>query len=483
LIERYGERCYDFTWSIFNEPDLGKLFWRTDWTELQKFYDYSVDGVLRAFEDHGYDSNRVFIGGLELGGIFGVHLKLKEFLVHCSPRAAPVEGALLENAAYADKRLDGKRSRRVEALCRESAGRGSPCDFVSIHAYNTSKLMADKLARAKEMALDVDAEYYADLWVNSHEACPGWDLPPDPAFSDSYLGNGYFETWCADVARRRLACAGADARYANGETILTFWPWPSPNFEGRNDCVRAVHVDDDGDGRGDRVETIAMPVLHYLGLVARMGNQFQVFPETAVGGHVVSGFASPTENGLAILVYSHHALDTQSRSGQTFRVALDLPELADGRYRVSEHRYDKDHHSYFHLATRLVNEQQPAALSSEQAASLEAALADLKTGDAKAQIRALESIAALGRPAASAAGAIFAAVGEHASPEVRAAAMSTFMKLSAAAAFPADEVRRAADLVDPRPTQTTTHEAKGGLTLSVDLSGNGSSVLFVEKAD
>ena len=29
LIERYGDACLDFTWIIFNEPDLMRLFWRS----------------------------------------------------------------------------------------------------------------------------------------------------------------------------------------------------------------------------------------------------------------------------------------------------------------------------------------------------------------------------------------------------------------------------------------------------------------------
>ena len=107
VIERYGDAALEFTWSVFNEPDLMPVFWRSDWNELQKFYDYTVDGILRAFEDHGYDSHRVFVGGLELGAIFGVHLRLEDFLGHCSPRAK-VAGALLKNAAFADRRLDGK---------------------------------------------------------------------------------------------------------------------------------------------------------------------------------------------------------------------------------------------------------------------------------------------------------------------------------------------------------------------------------------
>ena len=64
--------------------------------------------------------------------------------------------------------------------------------------------MAAKLIRAKEMALEIDPDYYAKLWVNSHESCPDWMPPPDEAAADSYLGDGYFPGWCADVVHRQL---------------------------------------------------------------------------------------------------------------------------------------------------------------------------------------------------------------------------------------------------------------------------------------
>ena len=83
----------------------------------------------------------------------------------------------------------------------EHAGKGSPCDFISIHSYNQAELMAAKLIRAKEMALEIDPDYYRALWVNSHEACPDWMPPPDEAAADSYLGNGYFP----DLVSRRRA--------------------------------------------------------------------------------------------------------------------------------------------------------------------------------------------------------------------------------------------------------------------------------------
>ena len=241
LIDRYGADALGFTWSMFNEPDLRGFFWRADWNDLQRFYDYTSDAILRAFEDRAYDSSRVFIGGLELGGIFGTHLALQEFLAHCSPRAT-AKGALPLNAAMADPRLDGKRSRRVESLCRQHAGKGSPCNFVSIHAYNGSEMMAAKLIKAKQIALEIDPEYYRDLWVNSHESCPDWAPPPDEAAADSYLGNGCFPCWCADVTSRQLRQAVADPRYAFGETIITVWP-PLGNFAGLNAVTRRLRCD------------------------------------------------------------------------------------------------------------------------------------------------------------------------------------------------------------------------------------------------
>ena len=197
---------------MFNEPDLAAAFWRSgDWIELQKFYDYTVDAILRSFEDHGYDSSRVMVGGLEIGGIFGTHIEgpiLKTFLCHCSPTAT-CEGELVQNAALADTRLDGHRSKRVEDLGRATSGKGSPCDFISVHSYNAAPMMAAKLRRAKELALEIDADYFADLWVNSFESCPNWAPPPDVAAADSYLGNGYF---CHMVCGRGPAALGGRRR-------------------------------------------------------------------------------------------------------------------------------------------------------------------------------------------------------------------------------------------------------------------------------
>ncbi len=351
ILDRYGADALGFTWSVFNEPDLGGLFWRADWTELQTFYDDTTDAILRAAEDRGYDSRQMFVGGLELGGIFGVNLRLTEFLAHCSPRAGAA-GALPMNAAYADHRLDGKRSRRVESLCAAHGGKGSPCDFVSIHSYNRAEIMAAKLIRAKEIALEIDPDYYGDLWVNSHESCPDWMPPPDLAAADSYLGNGYFPTWCADVIHRQLLRAEGDIRFARGETILTVFP-PNQNFGGMPAFTRLIHCDDNGDGRESRAVTIPMPIFHVLGLLADMGPSYWALPGRRVGGHVVGGFASREGSVARALVYAHGAQDTQSRSESEFDVTLEVGGLDPGEMSVREYRFDRDHNSYFQAGREL----------------------------------------------------------------------------------------------------------------------------------
>jgi hypothetical protein len=289
----------------------------------------------------------------------------------------------------ADARLDGKRSQRVEALCRGHGGKGSPCDFVSIHSYNRSETMAAKLRRAKEMALEIDPEYYRNLWVNSHEACPDWNPPPDEAAADSYLGNGYFPTWCADVVRRRLGQAAADPRFAYGETVLTAWP-PLTNFAGMNAVTRILQCDDDGDGRADRQVTIPMPIFHTLGLLSDMGDRYWVLPDRQVGGHVVAGFASRAGDTLRVLLYTHHTQDTQSRSDAAFDVALDLTGLGwTGPARVHEYRFDRDHNSYFQQGRAL---REPPADSFLQALNPRAySRAEVEQIQASAECRASAS--------------------------------------------------------------------------------------------
>ncbi|MFI5455932.1 MAG: hypothetical protein ACHRXM_10825 [Isosphaerales bacterium] len=482
VIDRYGASALGFTWSIFNEPDLGPMFWRADWDELQKFYDYATDAILRAFEDRGHDSTKVFIGGLELGGIFGTNLRLREFLAHCSPRAQ-AKGASPKNAAVVDRRLDGKRSRRVETLCREHGGKGSPCDFISIHAYSRSEMMAAKLIRAKEEALEIDPDYYRALWVNSHESCPDWMPPPDLAAADAYLGNGYFPTWCADVVHRQLLRAARDPRYAYGETILTVWP-PPANFAGLNAVTRVIHCDDDGDGRGDRTLTVPMPIFHALGMLSDLGDRYWVLAERKAGGHVTSGFASRDDRGVVrILLYAHHAQDTQSRSEASFDVTLDVDGLGwAGPAQVEEYRFDRDHNSLFRLARAL--RDRPAAGGPPNAARLAAVTRALEGGDPAAQRKALGTLRELDAVTRQAALAVVLKLaGQAADQGVREAAQAVIRIAFGPVAYPRAAVEEIREKSVCRPTGSTlrSRQADGHLRLTARVASNGCNFLVIRQ--
>ncbi|MCZ6795885.1 MAG: hypothetical protein O7J95_19935 [Planctomycetota bacterium] len=489
LIERYGDACLTFYWSVFNEPDLASLFWRSgDWSELQKFYDYSVDAILRAFEDHGHDSRKVLVGGLELAAIFGTHLRLREFLSHCSPRST-ASGALSRNAAFADRRLDGKRSSRLEALCRAHEGRGSPCDFISIHSYNASEMTAAKLIRAKQMALETDADYFADLRVNSFESCPGWAPPPDVAAADSYLGNGYFPTWCADVTRRLLEKAARDGRYAFGETILTFWPWPNKNFGGHNAATRVISVDEDGDGRTDRRETVAMPILNFLGLLSAMGDDYWVLREEKFGGHVVSGFASRDGRTIRALLYSHDQHDIQSRSKAAFDVELRLEGVPWRRVSVKEHRFDRDSNSYYRRGRELRERTGRAGARGRpppDPGRIEQLMNDLESGDREKQLAALREAASFGRGAGALVRAAIPLYRATRDRELRAAMEEAARQiLDPDECYSADEVARIRELSVLRTTRESFLDvgADGALRLLVSVAGNGANVVVIEAAE
>ena len=481
IIDRYGAEALNFTWSVFNEPDLGPMFWRSDWNQLQKFYDYTTDAILRAFEDHGLRSDKVFIGGLELGGIFGTHLKLKEFLSHCSPRAQ-AEGASPKNAAFADRMLDGKRSQRVEALCRDHGGKGSPCDVISIHSYNRSELMAAKLIRAKEMALEIDPEYYRALWVNSNESCPDWMPPPDVAAADAYLGNGYFETWSMDVVHRQLLAAARDPRYAFGETILTVWP-PPPNFAGINAVTRVLHVDDDGDGQGDRTVTAPMPIFHVLGLLSDLGDRYWVLPERIEGEYVVSGFASRDDRGVVrALLYSHAARDTQSRSEAVFDFTLSLDGLGwDGPATVTEYRFDRDHNSPFRLARTL--RDRTATGPRTDSSALAAVMRALEGTDRVAQREALATLSKLDAAARQTlVPYVLKLAGQEQDQEVRAAAQKAVKTAFAPAAYSRNEIDQIQKMCECNSTKTESrpNQVDRRIQVTARAAGNGCTFLKIE---
>jgi len=351
IIQRYGEASLTFVWSVFNEPDLGVLFWRCDWNELQRFYDYTTDAVLRAFEDRGYDSRKVFIGGLELGGIFGTHLKLNEFLTHCSPRAqgkthcritppsltqgwrANVRGAWRHFAAPITAKVRPAISSPSTAT---TAPRSRPPSWPRPRRSRFKSTPNTMLACGSTLTRPVR--------IGLRRRTPP---PPTATWATAITLPGAPTSLPASCARRPptratpmvrpsspsghspIAISRA-SRTAPGPSTWTTTAmaeptvrssWPRPSFTS-SICSPPW----------------AIVLAHF---------------EQVHGGHVIAGFASRTDGDLRVLLYTHNALDTQSRSEQAFNVALDLAGVSWPRVQVREYRFDRDHHTYYRLGQQL----------------------------------------------------------------------------------------------------------------------------------
>jgi hypothetical protein len=344
--------------------------------------------------------------------------------------------------------------------------------------------MAAKLRRAKEIALEIDPEFYRSLWVNSHESCPDWMPPPDEAASDSYLGNGFFSTWCLDVVHHQLTEAARDPRFAYGETLLTVWP-PPANFAGINAVSRVIHVDDDNDGRADHTVTVPMPIFHVLGQLADLGDRYWVLPEHKTGGHRVSGFASSDDRGTArILLYSHHAEDTQSRSDDSFEVTLEIAGVGwEGAAKVVEYQFDQVHNSPFKLARTL--RDRPSTVIAADSAPLAEVIRSLEAGDLAARRQAIAQVSMLdaaGRQAALPS--ILKLAGQEQDPALRALASDALKTLFAPPAYPRAEVEQIQKLCEVHPSGTAkaVREPNGHLRITTRIAANGCVFLTVDRA-
>ena len=139
-------------------------------------------------------------------------------------------------------------------------------------------------------------------------------------------------------------------RYAYGETIFTFWPWPDANMNGLNACTTVLSVDVDEDGKPDKKVTVKKQIFNFIELLASMGDDYFVLPEVDKAGYVVSGFATQADKDVRLLLYTHKEIDTQSSSDDTFDVIVRLDDIPWERLIVRQYQMDKEHNSCFRLA-------------------------------------------------------------------------------------------------------------------------------------
>ena len=345
LIDRYGRSLADSYISVANEPDLGTVFWSDSRRALFDFYDVTVDGVLRAFEERALPAERVKVGGLELAALAPKPDLLPAFLAHCCPKGG---GPGDVNAAVADRSLDGLRSRRVEALVRGHGGRGSPCDFLSLHQYKHAAAAWRQLQDARATALAIDADFYKELALTCFESDPDWNPTRDPATRDLFLGNGFWPAWAADWTRRALEAAQSDPSFTRHEALLTVWPLDR-NLAGLPALSFVLDRSPEagaGDGaKAPRPATVPKDMLRFLEITGWMGTRLFLINGNGINGSsaivegssapegppaadplapVVAGFGGAVADELFALVYGHDPRDPENRDPHEWEVALTL---------------------------------------------------------------------------------------------------------------------------------------------------------------
>lgn len=219
-------------------------------------------------------------------------------------------------------------------------------DFVSVHTYHTSANAAKVVTAAKDLALEIDSEYFEKLEVCNHEAAPLWRDFYDQTGSELYLSNGYFSSWAADFVTRLVDKASEDPRYGHvGNMLITLWPWHPKNFSPQNDIVREFKVKNEN-------ELLPMQIFHSVSLLSMLGPEYWVFPAQDIERHNVSGLASRSDDDLYVMFYSHNIKDTQSRSDHELEITLNLKGYEGKHFSVVEYRLDREHNSYYELARK-----------------------------------------------------------------------------------------------------------------------------------
>jgi hypothetical protein len=211
-----------------------------------------------------------------------------------------------------------------------------------------------------------------------------------------------------------------------------------------------------------------------------MGNEYHVLPEQTVGSHMVSGFAARRDGTVRVLLYSHDAMDTESRSEAGFEVTLNLAGLKGKKVGLTEYRFDKDHNSYFRLGRALRDRVAAGRPAPETAAKIQEALRGLESDRRAAQLAALEQLARLGPAAASAAQPLLFFIQKVKDEEVRAKALVAFKRVSAPRPCSAADMKKIEEQAALRPTGSAPHAvgADGRLTIKVKVAGNGANFLI-----
>jgi hypothetical protein len=214
-----------------------------------------------------------------------------------------------------------------------------------------------------------------------------------------------------------------------------------------------------------------------------MGDRYWVLPARLVEGHVVSGFASRDARGIVrILLYTHHAQDTQSRSDASFDLSLNLDNVGgSGPVAIKEYRFDREHNSPFPLAKRI--RDRPATEPKTDTNRLAAVARALEGNDRGARLDALASLSKVDAVSRrSLVPALFKLAGQEQDLEVRAVAKKALEGFFAPAAYSRadiEEIQKACEC-HATTSKSPARRPDGRVQITTRVAGNGCTFLTIE---
>ncbi|NIR51228.1 hypothetical protein GWO43_21695 [candidate division KSB1 bacterium] len=333
LCERYGEEeVKSWYFEVWNEPDLGWLFWiedddprRKPYGDLDayhKLYDYTLTAAKTAFPGIRVGGPASAGGGLDL---------------------------LLEHVLLEDKFVNGRAPVAV--------------DFLSTHAYgrldaNWRSRKSKGPLRSIKWKIDRAAKHDHEKVRNKMRETPFLLTEVGPKGESHFLNNTRFAAaWLVKLVQGIYSLADKEGKM--------YLPWEIV-YWGSNQAIRYYEIRKGVAAslkyRGSP-SVFKRPIFNAFEALAHFsGERIEMTSYSRFGNHV-NGIASVDGDKLTVLVYHLNERDRRNTSNDSMNVELIVEQLPFQKYRVSWFTIDETHSNSFTIWRRM---GKPKRLSKRQ---------------------------------------------------------------------------------------------------------------------
>ena len=336
--QRYGDtELKSWLWEVWNEPDIG--YWQGTPEEYFKLYDFSIDGVLRAFPD-------ARIGGPDSTG-------------PASARAAEFLRMFLDHCAYQKNYATGKI--------------GSRLDFISFHPKGAPEWKSDHVQMGISHQLGAIEQGFkivhsfpewrrtpVILGESDPEGCAACSARMNP--QNSYRNGPLYACYEAEVLKGTLDLASQNDVKLLGAVTWAFEFEDQPYFEGFRTLA---------------TNGVDKPVLNAFRMFGMLSDErVQVSSSGALpdeeivrngvrGNPDVAAIATRRDHEITVLIWNYHDDDLPAPDA-TIDLLVDGLATNIGRVMLEHFRIDSNHSNAYTAWKQMGSPQSPSATQYQQ---------------------------------------------------------------------------------------------------------------------